>query len=292
MLGLPVMIDMAENYPAMLAALWESRRQQPLDLVVRNPRFARIVERYAVARATRVLVVIDEAAEHLRALGVPEQRIDVVSNTPPLARLSHPRAQAKPPGAAIEIVYLGFLEAPRGISEAIEAVAQLRRAGVAVSLHLIGDGRDAPLFRAQAERLGVAGEGVRFHGRVPHRAALQLVGRADIGIVPHRRGEYWDTTISNKLFDYMAAGLPVVTSDAAPSARIVRDTGCGEVYCSGDVESLVAAIHRLLDPGIRTRLGECGREAVRQRFHWERDAAVLVRALKRVAEEGRHVRAS
>ena len=49
----------------------------------------------------------------------------------------------------------------------------------------------------------------------------------DVGLVPHHADEAWNTTIPNKLFDYMAAGLPVISSDARPCARILRSTGAG-----------------------------------------------------------------
>jgi glycosyltransferase involved in cell wall biosynthesis len=285
-LGIPVTIDMAENYPAMLRTTWAARRQRPLDFLVRNPLLAGIVERYALAHADRVLVVVDESEKRLRSMGIDGARIDVVGNTPPLAQVQrHGRRAAKAPGAPLELVYLGYLELPRGITELLGAAARLRQAGHAVTVTLIGDGRDTDILGEQARLMGLGADVVRFRGYLPHAEALAAVADADVGIVPHRSSEYWDTTIPNKLFDYMAAGLPVVTSDAVPSARVVREAGCGEIHRGGDAGSLAAAVARLLDAGSRARLGERGRHAVLRRYNWERDAGVLLDSVGRATEE-------
>ncbi|NUQ21724.1 MAG: glycosyltransferase, partial [Gemmatimonadaceae bacterium] len=88
------------------------------------------------------------------------------------------------------------------------------------------------------------------------------------------------STVPNKLFDYMAAGLPVVTSSAIPAARIVRETGAGEVFTARDASSLAGAIERLRAPEARTTRGEAGRRAVRERYNWERDSATLLAAVE------------
>jgi glycosyltransferase involved in cell wall biosynthesis len=285
LLGIPVIIDMAENYPAMLRTIWHAGRQRTLDVLVRNPVLARLVERYALPRADCILAVVEESAARLRAMGIDDDRIAMVSNTPPITQMARPRPESSPSAdAPVELVYLGYLEMPRGIGELLEAVARVRADGHRISLTLIGDGRDAQLFRRQAAGLGLGPEEVRFLGFLPHGRALDIVATSDIGLVPHQRSEYWDTTIPNKLFDYMAAGIPVVTSDAVPSARVVNEAQCGEVFRTGDAGDLAAAVTRLLRPEVRQRMGGRGRQAVLQRYNWERDAAVLLSSVGRVAE--------
>jgi glycosyltransferase involved in cell wall biosynthesis len=291
-MGVPVIHDMAEHYPAMIREIFEVRRNRMLDYVVRNPWVVDRVERYCVRHADRVLVVIEEMRERLIAMGVPTWRIEVVSNTPPVARAANaPRAVydrrsvtvasavARPP---LRLVYLGIMEIPRGIDDLIDAAAKLEQAGRPVHVDLIGTGRDITLFERRAAALGVLGTSVVFHGHVPsHHDALRIIGQADIGILPHRRCTHWDHTIPNKLFDYMAAGLPVLTSDARPFARIVSETRCGEVFRSRDAGDLARAISVLADPTLRARYGENGRQAVLHRYHWERDSVELLNSVER-----------
>lgn len=279
--GVPVMLDMAENYPAMLRETWDAGRRRPWDLLVRNPSLAAAVERWCLPRVDRVLTVVEESAERVVRMGVPPARIDVVSNTPPLARALHPVPHRRDADGPLTLVYVGLMEVPRGIRELLDAVARLRAGGTAVRARLIGGGRDMALIRAHAAALGLDADAAEFTGPLPHAEAMRRVAEADVGLVPHHADEAWNTTIPNKLFDYMAAGLPVIASDAAPVARIMAGTGAGLVFRSGDAEGLARCVRRLRDPAARLRMGRAGRDAVLARYHWEADAGVLLRAVTR-----------
>ena len=109
-----------------------------------------------------------------------------------------------------------------------------------------------------------------------HQEALGIVASAGVGLMPHRKCESWDTTIPNKLFDYMAAGLPVVSSNAAPCERILAETGAGIVFPSENVDALAGSLLEMLDPARRARLGAAGRDAIVAKYNWEHDARVFV----------------
>lgn len=290
--GVPVVLDLAENYPAMMRMIFDAHRQRLRDYVVRNPAAVAVVERYCLTRAARVLVVIDEMAERLVRLGVPADRIDLVSNTPPRKRAeADPPARTRKPGEPVTLVYLGLLEISRGLGELIDAVALLRDEGCAVRCLIVGNGRDAEIFQRQARALHLGEESVRFLGYVDRETALTTVVReADIGVLPNHSNEAWNTTIPNKLFDYMAEALPVISSNAAPFARIVRETQAGEVFEAGSARSLADAVRRLSDANLRAAKGAFGRAAVLARYHWERDTDVLLRGLELAARSVSRVR--
>jgi glycosyltransferase involved in cell wall biosynthesis len=168
------------------------------------------------------------------------------------------------------------------VGELLTALALLRERGHAVELTVIGDGRDEAEFHRQAERLRLAPPTLILTGRLPNAAALETVAEADVGVVPHLANDSWNTTVPNKLFDYMAAGLAVVSSDAAPCRRIVTETGSGKVYRSGDAVDLARAIGELMPEGVRAACGRSGRAAVLERYNWEADCARLACALERV----------
>jgi glycosyltransferase involved in cell wall biosynthesis len=276
----PVIMDMAENYPAMIGDVWTDRRQRPLDLLIRNPSLVAGIERFTVHRLDHILVVVEESGERLVGLGVPKDRISVVSNTPPAARVSG----ALPAGGGpLQVIYLGLMEHHRGLGCTLEARAILKRNQVPVHLHLVGDGRDYEEFRRYAESLGLGPDEVSFHGRLPHPEAIAVVSRCQVGLVPHEARESWNTTIPNKLFDYMAAGLAVITSDAAPAARVVLESGAGLVFESGNGQSLAAQIQACLDPETRQRFGKAGQDAIRSKYNWEADSRVLLRVLEHYA---------
>jgi glycosyltransferase involved in cell wall biosynthesis len=281
-LGKPVVLDMAENYPAMIRGRWNFGVQRRIDVLLRNPTAAAVVERWVLKRVDHVLVVVEESRDRLEGLGVEGDRITVVGNTPPLSRLEELAPRAHEEGGPLELIYLGLLEAPRGIGVLIDAVYSARRAGIDARLTLIGDGRERRNFEQHARARGLDDSTVRFLGRVPNAEAIRLLQTADVGVVPHPANEHWNTTIPNKLFDYMAAGLAVLTSSAKPAARIVRESAAGAVFQGDDVANCAAAIDALARVELRARYGANGRRAVAARFHWELDAARMLGAVERV----------
>ncbi|MCK7577960.1 MAG: glycosyltransferase [Chromatiales bacterium] len=241
------------------------------------------MEHWVLQHVNHILVVIEESKDRLISLGVPAERITIVSNTPPLERLKVRNPPQHYAGSGpLEVIYLGLLEAPRGVGVLIEAVARCRSTGTPVALTIIGDGRERIAFERQAQRLGLGSDVIRFKGYVPYAEALQLLQVADVGVIPHLANESWNTTIPNKLFDYMAGGLAVLTSDAKPAARIVQRTGAGEVYRDTDPADLAVALGRLTDAHHLARCRAAGQEAIRTTYHWERDAESLCNTLELV----------
>ena len=278
--GIPVVLDLAENYPAMLRSRWEAGRMRPIDVLLRNPALARLVERWVLPRADHVLVVVEEAGPRLVASGLAPDRLTVVSNTPPVARIVPRTRPSGDPQRPLHLVYLGLMEEPRGVRILLDAAAGLARRGVPYRLTLFGAGRELSDFRAHARALGLANSQADFRGHLPNTEALAALTDADVGVIPHYADESWHTTVPNKLFDYLAAGLAVVTSDARPAARIVRDTGAGLVYRHPDAGNLERAIVQLTDPEFRRACVWRGQLAVRNTYNWERDTTRLVSALR------------
>jgi len=241
------------------------------------------VERRCVRLVDHIIVVVEESADRVAALGVPRNKLTVVSNTPPLARLDGPSHQPSGTRATTDVVYMGNLEVVRGLLETIDAVAHLKNEGKRIRLRVIGRGRDEALVRARAASLGLTSDDVEFLGYIAsHAEALRIVAESDVGLIPHRKNDSWDTTIPNKLFDYMAAGLPVVSSNAAPCARIVRETGSGRIFRSGDAIELATAIEEAAQAETSATLGSAGRKAVQERYNWEYDTAILLDAVAHI----------
>ena len=281
-LGVPVVVDIAENYPAMLKHRFRRREFRLRNLLVRNPFLAAAIERFVVRRADALLAVVDESRDRLIQVGAPPDRVKVVCNTPTTTRIQSMAEAAEHRGhstSPVRLVYLGLLGHSRGIDVTLEALRQLEGSGVDVHFDVIGGlGRDVT-YPADAAALGIAHR-VSFHGHVPYDEALRIVAAADVGIVPHHATEHWRTTIPNKLFDYMAAGVPVLVSDAPPTKRIVEQAGCGLVFADRDARDLARCIAALMDPNARRRLGRAGQRAVAAQFNWDLDSKRLLSCLE------------
>lgn len=84
------------------------------------------------------------------------------------------------------------------------------------------------------------------------------------------------TALPTKLFEYMAAGLAVVTSDLPISRDIVEAAGCGFSVSLEDKTALIEKVSMLANnPQQAVELGLAGRAAVLRHYNWEHDAAVL-----------------
>jgi len=277
----PVVLDMAENYPAMMADIWTDGRAKLLDLLVRNPKIVAAVERRTLPHAAHIITVVEESSDRVVRLGVPEERVSVVSNTPPVNSVV--ALGTRTPDEPLRIVYLGLMEEHRGVGELLVAAHELETAGIDFVLDMVGDGRDYADIRRRATDLGLAAPRIVFHGRLPHRDAIAVLRRGHVGVVPHHARESWNTTIPNKLFDYMAAGLAVVSSDAAPAARVIGETGAGLLFRSGDASDLSAKLRQMLNCETWDRHRKSGQKAVLSRYNWEFDTRVLLDVVSRIA---------
>lgn len=279
--NVPVILDMAENYPAMIRDTWVAGRHQPLDYLVRNPRAVEAIERFCLPRVAHVLTVVEESSERIIALGVDPKRATVVSNTPSIERADGILPHASASDDRLDVVYLGLLEVHRGIMELVDAAAILAREGVPLTVRIIGDGRDAALFHERAQRAGLSAPAVEFLGRLPYADALRIVASSNVGVIPHHATEAWNTTIPNKLFDYMSLGLAVVSSDARPCARVVRETGTGTTFHAGDAASFARALATMAAPAVRARAAEAGTRAIATKYNWEVDTDRLLEVVRR-----------
>jgi glycosyltransferase involved in cell wall biosynthesis len=288
MRGVPVVLDMAENYSAMIQDVWDAGRARFGDRLVRNPRLIGAVERMTVRLVDHTLVVVEESRDRLQAMGVPATNISVVMNTPSIDRGQELGVSAAEQPAArhpddLVIAYLGLLEAPRGVGTAIQAMREVRLRLPRARLLVIGSGRDDGLFREQARQAGVT-DCVEFLGWLEYRQALSILTRCDVGLVPHHATASWQTTLPNKVFDYMSLGKPVVVSSARPIARMVTEERCGLVFTDRDTTALAEAIVSLRDPALREACGRRGREAVMRRYNWEADERRLLGAIRAVTD--------
>jgi glycosyltransferase involved in cell wall biosynthesis len=281
-LGIPVHYDMAEVYPEFLRSLWEFDEMGWMDHLVRNPRAAELIERLVLPRVRSVFVVSEESRERCRRLGVPDDRLVLVGNTPDDVEMliaPHP----EPPELADlrerpKLLFVGTLIGDRGVVVAVQAMPAILRAVPEAVLVIVGDGPERERIAATARDLGVADQ-VRLVGWRNHADLPGFYSHADIGLLPFLDGSHVRITFANKLFDYMAVGLAVLAADLPPMRRILQETDAGVLFPPGDPEALAtAAVDLLRDPARRRGLGQHGQQAVLTEYRWSVDEQRLLAA--------------
>ncbi len=280
---IPLVADLHENYPAAVVHYRAPFYVRPLS----RPRRWRAYERECLPRAAAVIVVVEEARERLLAGGLSGEKVRVVSNTVDTGRYQGSPAsvdgftQVRRDDALI-VCYVGGFGKLRGLECLIRALKHLRQERV--RLMLVGQrGDDHRPLQTLARRLGVIDRIEIFPWR-PFDQICQLIGAADICVVPHLKNEHTDTTVPHKLFQYMYLEKPVVVSDCRPLQRIVGETGSGLVFRSGDDRDLADAIRRLIrDEESRREFGRRGKMAVLESYNWDREARELLRLYRSLA---------
>jgi glycosyltransferase involved in cell wall biosynthesis len=255
----------------------------------RRSRWARWVmaayERRLARRADLVLTVNDSLADLLAGRwGVA--RPTVVRNCAPAWTPPQPppdrlrEALALPPGTPLLLYHGGFLP-DRGLPELIAVLGRPELA--AAHLVLLGEGPLAARLRELAAGPLVAGR-VHLLPAVPPDELLPWVASADVGVMPNQpRTLNERLSTPNKLFESLAAGLPVVSSDFPERRRIILEDPAGPLgaVCDPtDPAALAAALAGLLalPPDERAALRARVLAAAHARYAWDRQAGILVTA--------------
>jgi len=162
------------------------------------------------------------------------------------------------------VLFLGRLEASKGVFDLLEAVSALRAAVPDVRLVCAGDGERIAVAR-YAERLGIA-DAVRFTGWVGPSGKRALLESAAVFALPS-----YDEAMPVSLLEAMSAGVPVIASPVGGIPEVVADGVSGYLVAPGDKVSLERSLRRLLlDRALGQRIGAAARETARLRFSPER----------------------
>ncbi|MEZ4648902.1 MAG: glycosyltransferase family 4 protein [Candidatus Eisenbacteria bacterium] len=274
-LGVPVVSDLHENYPAAVAT-YDYANRWPGRWLISVDQWRRY-ERRAVPAADRVIVVVPEAMDRFQGL-VPPERMVPISNTVDVDEFEgFPRDDSIEErfGSRFTIGYLGGFDRHRGLDTLVDGFAQVADEIPEAHLLLVGAGATKGPLEADVRARGLA-DRVSFEGWQDYRLFPSYVRACKVCTIPHRKSEHTDTTIPHKLFHYMLLERPVLASNCLPIARILEETEAGLVHASGDAAGVAAALRTLRDGELRARLGARGREAVLGRYNWDRTAETLI----------------
>jgi glycosyltransferase involved in cell wall biosynthesis len=242
-----------------------------------RPLLAALERRWA-HRVDQVITVNDAYADLLaRELGIP--RPPVVLNTP--NRWSPPdpppdliREATGVPADTSVVLYQGQLISQRGIEQSMRAILDVPGA----VLVLLGFGNWETHLRARVSEPPFANR-VFVLPAVAPEDLLAWTASADVMVMPIQpTSTNHEFTTPQKLWEAIAAGVPVVASDLPGMAEIIRSAGVGVVCDPTRPESIADAIHSLVSqpPDARAALRRHVLEVGHHRYTWERQAGALL----------------
>lgn len=278
-LKLPVVFDMHEHYTVMLEMGFEAPAYRPFrPFAFLLFAVLRWEERFACRRAHRMIVVADEQIPRIEAIGVPSEKIVVVTNTEDPDQFSGYAIKeeiVKQYADDFVILYVGAFNPHRGLDTAVDAMPAILREIPNAKLMLVGDGvsrRDIEKRAADAD----LSDKVIFPGFQPFSLLPTYINLSEVCLIPHISTPHIETTMPNKIFQFMILGRPTLASDVAPLRRVIGDAECGLVYRERDPVALAEAVIQLRDPELRKRLSENGQRAVADRYNWPSTVQALL----------------
>jgi glycosyltransferase involved in cell wall biosynthesis len=164
-----------------------------------------------------------------------------------------------------ELIFVGRLVSDKGLDLLIEALAQLRSQNLTPTLTVVGSGPEEPAVRAQAYKVGVAGQ-VEFLGAMTGEPLAELLNRHEIMVIPSR----WAEPFGIVALEGIACGCALIGSEEGGLREAMGP--CGLAFPNGDATALAASLATLLaDPARRENL-RAGRAEHLAKFHPERVA--------------------
>ena len=173
---------------------------------------------------------------------------------------------------AREVCYVGSIAAMRGVRELVAACTLLRSG---VRLNLAGPFEDPTLAAAMCAEPGWAR--VNWLGQLDRAGVSATLGRSLAGLVTLHPQPNYLVALPVKMFEYMAAGIPVIASTIPRWQAIVEEHECGLCVDPHDPAAIAAAIDYLAGhPELAARMGANGRRAISQRYNWGVESAKLM----------------
>lgn len=278
-LGIPVVSDLHENYPAAVRA-WVGRPSL-LQMLTTNQALWTSFQKRCVHRADKVIVVIEEMRDLLLTYGVPKEKVFVVPNYVDLDylnKISTGREPLSDYAGKFVVSYIGHIGPHRGVDVAIKAMAHVAEKASDVVLVIVGGENDYTKHLHQLIDDLKLQHCVQMVGWQPFERVPDFVAASNAGLVPHQRNPHCDNTIPNKLFDYMGFSKPVIVSDAPPLVRITNDAQAGLVFKADNPFELAECILQLYEnTELAKQFGLNGAAAVKSYYNWGTSAAELVK---------------
>ena len=162
------------------------------------------------------------------------------------------------------VLYAGAHGMSNDLTVVLQAAATLPEESP-VSVVLLGDGKEKPALLAQAAELGL--KNVHFVPPVPKQEMAQALAAADACLAILKPIDLYKTVYPNKVFDYMAAGRPVILAIDGVMREVVEGAGAGVFVPPGDPQALASAMLELASQPQRCKdMGMRGRQVVETRF--------------------------
>jgi glycosyltransferase involved in cell wall biosynthesis len=259
--------------------------------VLRNPiliRASEWLERFLYRHADGLVVNSPGFVEHVQARGA--RHVSVVPNGADAAMFDPDASGAQfrqrhgLPAEAFVVLYAGAHGLSNDLGVVLQA-AEMLKAEARILILLLGDGKDKPALQAKAEELKLSN--VRFLPPLPKVDMPEALAAADACLAILKPISLYSTVYPNKVFDYMAAGRPVLLAIDGVMRKVIEEAEAGRFVAPGDALALAQAITEMAsDPAKGRGMGRAGRATLEAHFDRSQLAEVMLGVMRETAARG------
>jgi glycosyltransferase involved in cell wall biosynthesis len=242
--------------------------QAQYRILVDRPGAERVADRVFGA-ATALLAVSAEVAAWLEGFPAARGKVHTVPNGVRPERFPDNLAATRPAAEGVFTVgFVGTLKAWHGLGILVDAFARLHARSAQTRLLIVGDGPEREKTTGDLLARGL-GDAALFTGTVAPEEVPGLLASMDVAVAPYPALDHFYFS-PLKVYEYLAAGVPVVASDIGQLRDLIQPEINGILVPPGDAAALAQALECLSqDPGMRKRLGREGRKTVLARYTWD-----------------------
>lgn len=276
--GIPVIMDMAENYPAAMKLFKKYNSNFALKFIIHNMGAAEKFEEKSLPLMDGIITVCKEQNERLHEqYGCSPSQMQVVHNTP--QKNWFMPAKKRTDKNVITFGHHGHLTGDKRLDIFLRGFLLAARKHRNIELLLAG-GRECFNDLKNIAANSEFSQRVHLTGPYEFSELSGILNRIDIGVLPYLANDFNNYTIHNKLFDFFAAGIPVMVSNAKPVSRVVEETNTG---ISGDC-STPEKVSQLIDSMLTKDLNKFSKNGIKafnKTYNWENDEKNLIRFIKK-----------
>lgn len=277
--GVPLLFEIRDLWPAFAVQVG----------VLRNPFLIRLsewLERFLYRHADQLMVNSPGFIEHVKSRGARQVALIPNGANP---RMFDPAAdgrsfrQAHQLGNQFIALYAGAHGMSNDLGVILEA-AHILSNNPGICFVLLGDGKEKPALQERAGKLNLTN--LRFISSIPKTEMPQALAAADACIAILKPIPLYATVYPNKVFDYMAAGRPLIMAIDGVARQVVEQAEAGIFSPPGDPASLAKAVCDLAaDPDRARQMGTNGRRYIEEHFDRVELAAKLVQLIEEMGKQ-------
>lgn len=262
---LPIVLDLHENRPEIMKH-YAHVNSFFGRLLINTKTWTHFEGKY-IREADRAVVVTYEAKNHyVRQLQIDPVKIHVVPNTIDDSFMQA-AFQVSPPQSKTTFIYIGDTSERRGLMDVVNAFQFIpREMWLQIEVKVLGTSSFHGQLSNEVANRGLENT-IKLLGWKSYTGIHEELSTSHVGICPLHRNIHHDTTYANKLFQYMAYGLPLLVSDCDSQAKLATMNQCGKVHAAQDsVEIANAMIWFAQNPDELHTMGRNGFNVVREKF--------------------------